>query len=55
MALLGQNNCSLLWSFWQSADLRREVRQSQCFATLDEHPAYRDWVRQHPLSAQALN
>ena len=26
-----------------------------CFATLDEHPAYRDWVRQHPLSAQALN
>ena len=26
-----------------------------CFATLDEHQAYRDWVRQHPLSAQALN
>ncbi len=26
-----------------------------CFSTLPEHPAYRDWVRQHPLPAQVLN
>lgn len=25
-----------------------------CFATLREHPAYRDWVRQHPLQLGAL-
>ena len=26
-----------------------------CFATLREHPAWRDWVRTHPLSAQAAH
>jgi peptidoglycan/xylan/chitin deacetylase (PgdA/CDA1 family) len=25
-----------------------------CFATLREHPAYRDWIRQHPLQLVAL-
>ena len=25
-----------------------------CFATLREHPAYRDWVRQHPLALPGL-
>lgn len=25
-----------------------------CFATLQEHPDYRDWIARHPLSAQAL-
>lgn len=25
-----------------------------CFATLAEHPAYRDWVREHPWRAQPL-
>jgi peptidoglycan/xylan/chitin deacetylase (PgdA/CDA1 family) len=26
-----------------------------CFATLREHPAYRDWVARHPLPARALH
>ncbi|MEK7346359.1 MAG: polysaccharide deacetylase family protein [Pseudomonadota bacterium] len=25
-----------------------------CFATLREHPVYRDWIRQHPLALSAL-
>ena len=27
--------------------------QGLCFATLREHPAYRDWIRQHPLALPA--
>lgn len=29
--------------------------RGHCFATLREHPLYRDWVAQHPLSLQALH
>jgi hypothetical protein len=25
-----------------------------CFATLREHPAYRDWIRQQPLQLPVL-
>ena len=28
--------------------------RGHCFATLREHPSYRDWVRDHPLPPQAL-
>ena len=28
--------------------------KGHCFATLREHPRYRDWVTHHPLGAQAL-
>ncbi len=27
--------------------------RGHCFATLREHPAYKDWVQNHPLTAQA--